>query len=210
MWSPKFNFLFHSSAHRPRSPRQNSMGGASTGSSSLPSPQTGTAPVETAATPTSASSPTAASPAPNMVASPSGDGKLKVNPSLILIEGIRCGSVGSVNIRSAVHKSMLCFYAQSKPTIFLFYIAKECRVQETRQTSPTANKENIKPLDSSPSITRPVCKGTVYTGQFSLQKTLLRASVCCKDFEQETICWGVFINLAVFVISFRLLCCLEK
>uniref|UniRef100_A0A8D0AFF3 Ataxin 2 n=1 Tax=Sander lucioperca TaxID=283035 RepID=A0A8D0AFF3_SANLU len=34
--------------------------------------------------------------------------------------------------------------------------AKECRVQETRQTSPTANKENIKPLDSSPSITRPV------------------------------------------------------
>ncbi|XP_076586948.1 ataxin-2 isoform X7 [Chaetodon auriga] len=99
-----------SGAHRPRSPRQNSMGGSSTGSSSIPSPQTGTAPVETAATPTSASSPTAASPAPNMVASPSGD-------------------------------------------------AKECRVQETRQTSPTANKENIKPLDSSPSITRPVCKG---------------------------------------------------
>uniref|UniRef100_A0A4W6CA61 Ataxin 2 n=1 Tax=Lates calcarifer TaxID=8187 RepID=A0A4W6CA61_LATCA len=95
-----------SGAHRPRSPRQNSMGGASPGPSSLPSPQTGTAPVETVATPTSASSPTAASPAPNMVASP-GD-------------------------------------------------AKECRVQETRQTSPTANKENIKPLDSSPSITRPV------------------------------------------------------
>uniref|UniRef100_A0A4W6CB71 Ataxin 2 n=1 Tax=Lates calcarifer TaxID=8187 RepID=A0A4W6CB71_LATCA len=89
-----------SGAHRPRSPRQNSMGGASPGPSSLPSPQTGTAPVETVATPTSASSPTAASPAPNMVASP-GD-------------------------------------------------AKECRVQETRQTSPTANKENIKPLDSSP------------------------------------------------------------
>ncbi|XP_071339423.1 ataxin-2 isoform X8 [Trachinotus anak] len=99
-----------SGAHRPRSPRQNSMGGASPGSSSLPSPQTGTAPGETVATPTSVSSPTAASPAPNMVASPSGD-------------------------------------------------AKECRVQETRQTSPTANKENIKPLDSSPSITRPVCKG---------------------------------------------------
>uniref|UniRef100_A0A3Q1F6Z4 Ataxin 2 n=1 Tax=Acanthochromis polyacanthus TaxID=80966 RepID=A0A3Q1F6Z4_9TELE len=99
-----------SGAHRPRSPRQNSIGGASPGSSSLPSPQTGTAPVETVTTPTSASSPTAASPAPNMVASPSGD-------------------------------------------------AKECRVQETRQTSPSANKENIKPLDSSPSITRPVCKG---------------------------------------------------
>uniref|UniRef100_UPI0037E93C33 ataxin-2 isoform X5 n=1 Tax=Semicossyphus pulcher TaxID=241346 RepID=UPI0037E93C33 len=99
-----------SGAHRPRSPRQNSMGGASPGSSSLPSPQTGTTPVETAATPTSASSPTAASPAPGMVASPLGD-------------------------------------------------AKDCRVQETRQTSPTANKENIKPLESSPSITRPVCKG---------------------------------------------------
>ncbi|XP_028433203.1 ataxin-2 isoform X8 [Perca flavescens] len=99
-----------SGAHRPRSPRQNSMGGASSGSSSVPAPQTGTAPVETVATATSASSPAAASPAPNMVASSSGD-------------------------------------------------AKECRVQETRQTSPTANKENIKPLDSSPSITRPVCKG---------------------------------------------------
>uniref|UniRef100_A0A8C5AIH9 Sm domain-containing protein n=1 Tax=Gadus morhua TaxID=8049 RepID=A0A8C5AIH9_GADMO len=36
---------------------------------------------------------------------------------------------------------------------------KESRVQETRQTSPTANKENIKPLDSTPSITRAVCKG---------------------------------------------------
>ncbi|XP_069379617.1 ataxin-2 isoform X1 [Paralichthys olivaceus] len=102
-----------SGAHRPRSPRQNSMGGASPGSSSLPSPQTGIAPVETVATPTSASSPTAASPAPNMVASPTGD-------------------------------------------------AKDCRVQETRQTSPTANKENIKPLESSPSIPRPVCKGAVY------------------------------------------------
>ncbi|KAM7415982.1 hypothetical protein PAMA_018178 [Pampus argenteus] len=99
-----------SGVHRPRSPRQNNMGGASPASSSLPSPQTGMAPVETVATPTSAPSPTAASPAPNMVASPSGD-------------------------------------------------AKECRVQETRQTSPTANKENIKPLESSPSITRPVCKG---------------------------------------------------
>ncbi|XP_040011930.1 ataxin-2 isoform X8 [Xiphias gladius] len=99
-----------SGAHRPRSPRQNSMGGASPGSSSIPSPQSGTAPVETVTTPTSASSPTAASPAPNVVTSPSGD-------------------------------------------------AKECRVQETRQASPTANKENIKPMDSSPSITRPVCKG---------------------------------------------------
>ncbi|XP_026043891.1 ataxin-2 isoform X8 [Astatotilapia calliptera] len=98
-----------SGAHRPRSPRQNSMGGASAGSSSLPSPQTGTAPVETVTTPTSASSPTAVSPAPSIVTSSSGD-------------------------------------------------AKECRAQETRQTSPT-NKENIKPLESSPSFTRQVCKG---------------------------------------------------
>ncbi|XP_029961091.1 ataxin-2 isoform X8 [Salarias fasciatus] len=96
-----------SGAHRPRSPRQNSVGGASPGSSSVPSPQT---PVESVATPTSASSPTAASPTPNMVVTPSGE-------------------------------------------------AKECRVQETRQTSPSANKENIKPVDNSPSISRPVCKG---------------------------------------------------
>ncbi|KAM9857822.1 ataxin-2 [Aulostomus maculatus] len=100
-----------SGAHRPRSPRQNSLGGASpAASSSLSSPQTGAAPVETFSTPTSASSPTAASPAPNTVASPSGD-------------------------------------------------PKDCRVQEMRQTSPTANKENSKALDSSPSINRPVCKG---------------------------------------------------
>uniref|UniRef100_A0A672IXU3 LsmAD domain-containing protein n=1 Tax=Salarias fasciatus TaxID=181472 RepID=A0A672IXU3_SALFA len=96
-----------SGGRKPRSPRQNSVGGASPGSSSVPSPQT---PVESVATPTSASSPTAASPTPNMVVTPSGE-------------------------------------------------AKECRVQETRQTSPSANKENIKPVDNSPSISRPVCKG---------------------------------------------------
>uniref|UniRef100_A0A3Q0R8Y5 Ataxin 2 n=1 Tax=Amphilophus citrinellus TaxID=61819 RepID=A0A3Q0R8Y5_AMPCI len=72
-----------SGAHRPRSPRQNSMGGASPGSSSLPSPQTGTAPVESVNTPTSASSPTAASPAPNIVTSPSGDGKLQFKKCLL-------------------------------------------------------------------------------------------------------------------------------
>ncbi|XP_068167637.1 ataxin-2 isoform X1 [Antennarius striatus] len=99
-----------SGAHRPRSPRQNSIGGASSGSSSLQSPQAGTIPVENAAAPASSSSPTAANPTPTTVASPSGE-------------------------------------------------LKECRVLETRQTSPTANKENIKPLDSSPCITRPVCKG---------------------------------------------------
>ncbi|XP_061881541.1 ataxin-2 isoform X7 [Entelurus aequoreus] len=91
-----------SGAHRPRSPRQNSMAGASPSSAS---PQTGTAPVDTFATPRSASSPTAASSAPSMVA---GD-------------------------------------------------IKECRVQETRQTSPKANKDNIK--DSSTSVNRAVCKG---------------------------------------------------
>uniref|UniRef100_A0A672Z4G2 Ataxin 2 n=1 Tax=Sphaeramia orbicularis TaxID=375764 RepID=A0A672Z4G2_9TELE len=124
-------------AHRPRSPRQNSMGGASPGSSSLPSPQTGTAPAETAGTPSSASSPTAASPAPNVVASPSGD-------------------------------------------------AKECRVQETRQTSPTANKENIKPLDSSPSITRPVCKGTIFTSEQYHRKQIDNLKKFSVDFRLQS------------------------
>ncbi|XP_051923144.1 ataxin-2 isoform X3 [Hippocampus zosterae] len=95
-----------SGGHRPRSPRQNNMGGASPSSASLP--QTGTSPAESFAAPMSASSPTAPSPAPNMVASLSGD-------------------------------------------------VKESRVQETRQTSPKANKDGMK--DSSSNISRPVCKG---------------------------------------------------
>uniref|UniRef100_A0A8C7V2H9 LsmAD domain-containing protein n=1 Tax=Oncorhynchus mykiss TaxID=8022 RepID=A0A8C7V2H9_ONCMY len=95
-------------SHRPRSPRQNSMGGASPGSSSLPLGQTGTTPVEPATT-QSAPLPTAASPARDMAATPSE--------------------------------------------------AKESRVQETRQNSPTANKENMKPLESPPSISRPLSKG---------------------------------------------------
>ncbi|KAM9392604.1 ataxin-2 isoform 9-T9 [Pholidichthys leucotaenia] len=100
-----------SGVHRPRSPRQNSMGGASSGLSSLPSPQSGTAPIETSSTPTSSSSPTAASPAPNMGVSPSGD-------------------------------------------------IKECRAQEPRQMSPSPSvNKDIKPLDRSPSIARPACKG---------------------------------------------------
>ncbi|CAB1319350.1 unnamed protein product [Coregonus sp. 'balchen'] len=94
-----------SGAHRPRSPRQNSMGGASPG----PSPQTGSASVEPVTTPMSASSPAAASPAPNMAAT-------------------------SVEV-------------------------KDSRIQETRQNSPTANKENVKPLESPPSISRPLSKG---------------------------------------------------
>ncbi|XP_064793982.1 ataxin-2-like isoform X1 [Oncorhynchus masou masou] len=97
-----------SGAHRPRSPRQNSMGGASPGPSSLPLAQTGTTPVEPATT-QSAPSPTAASPARDMAATP--------------LE------------------------------------AKESRVQETRQNSPMANKENMKPLESPPSISRPLSKG---------------------------------------------------
>ncbi|XP_023834915.1 ataxin-2 isoform X9 [Salvelinus sp. IW2-2015] len=63
-----------SGAHRPRSPRQNSMGGASPGPSSLPLAQTGTTPVEPATT-QSASSPTAASPARDMAATPSAEAK---------------------------------------------------------------------------------------------------------------------------------------
>ncbi|XP_038164029.1 ataxin-2 isoform X2 [Cyprinodon tularosa] len=97
-----------SGAHRPRSPRQNNVGRASPGSSSLSSPLQA-APVESVTSLTSAST-AAASPAPNTAASSLGD-------------------------------------------------AKECRVQETRQSSPSANNENMKPLDNSPSITRPLCKG---------------------------------------------------
>ncbi|XP_071210097.1 ataxin-2-like isoform X9 [Salvelinus alpinus] len=63
-----------SGAHRPRSPRQNSMGGASPGPSSLHLAQTGTTPVEPATT-QSASSPTAASPARDMAATPSAEAK---------------------------------------------------------------------------------------------------------------------------------------
>ena len=164
MWSSDSNFFsVPSSAHRPRSPRQNSMGGASSGSSSLPAPQTGTAAVETAATATSASSPTAASPAPNMVASSAGDGTTKVNSSMIRDTWFLCASVWCFGVgRCQKHFSqILAWFLCWESTDCFSFIAKECRVQETRQTSPTANKENIKPLDSSPSITRPVCKGTV-------------------------------------------------
>ncbi|XP_077456716.1 ataxin-2 isoform X10 [Stigmatopora argus] len=95
-----------SGAHRPRSPRQNSIGGVPPSSASLS--QTGTAPADSFAPPASVSSPTAASSAPNMVSSLSGD-------------------------------------------------VKENRVQETRQTSPKDNKDNMK--DSNAGINRSVCKG---------------------------------------------------
>ncbi|XP_034781220.2 ataxin-2-like isoform X3 [Acipenser ruthenus] len=95
--------------HRPRSPRQNSIGSASSGSS-LPSPQAGTVPVESVAMPVSAVSPTAASPASNRAVTPSAE-------------------------------------------------AKESRLQEPRQNSPAASKENIKPSETSPSFPRPANKG---------------------------------------------------
>ncbi|XP_030630584.1 ataxin-2 isoform X2 [Chanos chanos] len=99
-----------SGAHRPRSPRQNSVGGAPPGSAPLTSPQAGTVPVDTVTTPTSATSPTAASPASNLAVTPSAE-------------------------------------------------AKEWRVQETRQNSPSANKENMRPAEPASSINRPVTKG---------------------------------------------------
>uniref|UniRef100_A0A6Q2YYN6 LsmAD domain-containing protein n=1 Tax=Esox lucius TaxID=8010 RepID=A0A6Q2YYN6_ESOLU len=70
-------------AHRPRSPRQNSVGGVSPSPSSLTSPQTGSASVEPV-TMASASSPTAVSPSPNMPAAPLAEGKsdkLPLQPS---------------------------------------------------------------------------------------------------------------------------------
>lgn len=151
MWSQKSNFFCPSSAHRPRSPRQNSMGGASTGSSSIPSPQTGTAPVESAATPTSASSPTAASPAPNMVASPSGDGNLKFNPhchwdwlrakgmlsvcnTWFLCTWICRLHADSVTIRSTVNEFLLCFYSGINRTIFLYSKRVSCPGDKTNIT----------------------------------------------------------------------------
>uniref|UniRef100_A0A8B9JHV8 Ataxin 2 n=1 Tax=Astyanax mexicanus TaxID=7994 RepID=A0A8B9JHV8_ASTMX len=96
-----------SGAHRPRSPRQNSMGGAPPVPSSLSSPQAGTVPVDSMTTPTSATSPTSASPSPNLAE------------------------------------------------------AKESRIQETRQNSPSANKENVKPMESSSGISRLASKGCI-------------------------------------------------
>uniref|UniRef100_A0AAR2KBJ7 Sm domain-containing protein n=1 Tax=Pygocentrus nattereri TaxID=42514 RepID=A0AAR2KBJ7_PYGNA len=39
--------------------------------------------------------------------------------------------------------------------------AKESRIQETRQNSPSANKENVKPMESSSGISRPASKGVL-------------------------------------------------
>uniref|UniRef100_A0A671M6W9 Ataxin-2-like n=1 Tax=Sinocyclocheilus anshuiensis TaxID=1608454 RepID=A0A671M6W9_9TELE len=99
-----------SGAHRPRSPRQNSIGGGAPSPSCLSSPQAGTVPVDSATASTTATSPTAANLAANLEASP--------------IEE-----------------------------------AKESRVLETRQNSPNANKENVKPTEASASIARSIGKG---------------------------------------------------
>nr|XP_055055957.1 ataxin-2 isoform X7 [Misgurnus anguillicaudatus] len=100
-----------SGAHRPRSPRQNSIGGGALNPSCVSSPQAGTVPVDSVTVSTTATSPTAANTATNLDASQ--------------IEE-----------------------------------AKESRTLETRQNSPNANKENVKPLESSASIARIVDKGS--------------------------------------------------
>ncbi|XP_018608466.1 ataxin-2 isoform X2 [Scleropages formosus] len=92
-----------SGAHRPRSPKQTTLGSSPAGSC----PQVGTTPIDPVAVPVS---PTTASLASNQAITPSTE-------------------------------------------------AKESRVQETRQMSPVANKEIVKPVDTSPSIGRPVNKG---------------------------------------------------
>uniref|UniRef100_A0A671RQ44 Ataxin-2-like n=1 Tax=Sinocyclocheilus anshuiensis TaxID=1608454 RepID=A0A671RQ44_9TELE len=99
-----------SGAHRPRSPRQNSIGGGAPSPSCLSSPQAGTVPVDSVTASTAATSPTAANSPTNLEASP--------------IEE-----------------------------------AKESRVLETRQNSPNANKENVKPIEASASIARSIGKG---------------------------------------------------
>uniref|UniRef100_A0A8C1JYD1 Ataxin 2 n=1 Tax=Cyprinus carpio TaxID=7962 RepID=A0A8C1JYD1_CYPCA len=102
-------FSTSSLAHRPRSPRQNSISGGAPSPSCLSSPQAGTVPVDSMTASTTATSPTAANPAANLETSP--------------IEE-----------------------------------AKESRVLETRQNSPNANKENVKP-EASASIARSIGKG---------------------------------------------------
>nr|XP_014344088.1 PREDICTED: ataxin-2 isoform X4 [Latimeria chalumnae] len=93
--------------HRPRSPRQGSIGSASPGQV-FSSPQAGTAPIESVPIP--ATSPTPASPASNRAVTPSAEGK-------------------------------------------------ESRIQEQRQNSPAANKENIKPSETSPSFNKANSRG---------------------------------------------------
>lgn len=57
--------------------------------------------------------------------------------------------------------NFLCTRSYNNPVFLsnLSSIAKELRVLETRQNSPNANKENVKPVEASASISRPIGKG---------------------------------------------------
>ncbi|XP_016416616.1 ataxin-2-like isoform X9 [Sinocyclocheilus rhinocerous] len=69
-----------SGAHRPRSPRQNSIGGGAPSPSCLSSPQAGTVPVDSVTASTAATSPTAANPPTNLEASPIEEGPSSMAP----------------------------------------------------------------------------------------------------------------------------------
>uniref|UniRef100_A0AAQ5ZDU5 Sm domain-containing protein n=1 Tax=Amphiprion ocellaris TaxID=80972 RepID=A0AAQ5ZDU5_AMPOC len=131
-----------SGAHRPRSPRQNSIGGASPGSSSLSSPQTATAPVETVTTPTSASSPTAASPAPNMVASPSGDGKFKVTSDAYLFHEKGVQEMPCVYAGSKYRNNSLTYLAKHQ----LLFLSSLFQLQSSSNPDPAFDQMMTKPV----------------------------------------------------------------
>ncbi|XP_077895284.1 ataxin-2 isoform X8 [Ictidomys tridecemlineatus] len=95
--------------HRPRSPRQNSIGNTPSGPV-LASPQAGIIPAEAVAMPIPAASPTPASPASNRAVTPSME-------------------------------------------------AKDSRLQDQRQNSPSGNKENVKPNETSPNFSKAENKG---------------------------------------------------
>jgi hypothetical protein len=69
--------------HRPRSPRQNNMGGASPGPASVAAAQAGAAPMEASAPPPVASSPAAATPTPGTGAGPAAEGETLALPPLL-------------------------------------------------------------------------------------------------------------------------------
>ncbi|XP_016332659.1 ataxin-2-like isoform X9 [Sinocyclocheilus anshuiensis] len=69
-----------SGAHRPRSPRQNSIGGGAPSPSCLSSPQAGTVPVDSVTASTAATSPTAANSPTNLEASPIEEGPSSMAP----------------------------------------------------------------------------------------------------------------------------------
>lgn len=78
-------------------------------------------------------------------------------------------------------------------SIYLSSIAKELRVLETRQNSPNANKENVKPIEASASITRSIGKGVylwrchaiyhLWPAVFNLNfEAFAKAVFCCMRF----------------------------